>query len=364
MPDTRAPEEVCLWHLRDSGPLTSSDLVRLTGLSRPTVDSALRSLESQGVALVSVTSTGKAGRPSRMYTFGPTDVLVGVDIGKYTVRTAVADRGGHLLSMTEHHRSSDEKSFFDDLQAALAEVTDGQSVCGVGLAVPGIVKDQQLRLSRVLPELNSTDLVHIASDLVGCPVSLANDVKAAGLGEAHYGQGTPASSQLTVWLGRRISTAFTVNGDIVEGAHGLAGEITAALNTTWMPGSVYGEWDWPNGQSPLETAIRAEGGDSTSLASLDGYLTELAAPLATLVAMADPDLIVLAGALSEAPIDVAAMLETKLSCQLTVPLALSVTASRFGRYAVAVGALTLAYRDPRISLPTPLPPPTILRDPR
>ena len=357
-----SPEEQCLILLRDHRSLTASAIASRTDLSRPTIDAALRSLETAKVVTSDLRPTGKAGRPGRTYTFVPRDRMIGVDIGEHAIRAIATDRAGRILARYEADRVREPSrdTFLRDLDDVVRTVSEGASVAGVGLAVPGIVKSQKVKLSRVLPYLNDWDFHREIESLINVPLFVSNDVKAAALGEARLGAGTVDSSQVTVWLGRRVSTAVTLNGELFEGANGVAGEMTTAVGTQWTPGSVCGDWKWPEGRSPLETAERAHAGDAESLSSLHEYLEALADPLSRLVAILDPEVLVLAGALSETSAPLADFFATNLKERLTVPFLPRIKRSAHGRYSTAVGALYTAFTNPSApalahwQLPAPL----------
>ena len=163
--------------------------------------------------------------------------MVGVDIGEHAIRAIATDRAGRILARYEADRVREPSrdTFLRDLDDVVRIVGDGASIAGVGLAVPGIVKAQKVKLSRVLPYLNDWDFHREIESLINVPLFVSNDVKAAALGEARLGAGTVDSSQVTVWLGRRVSSAVTFNGELFEGANGVAGEMTTAVGTQWTP---------------------------------------------------------------------------------------------------------------------------------
>src|SRR5690625_7599667 len=86
----------------------------------------------------------------------------------------------------------------------------------------------------------SFDVASALEERTGAPVRIGNDVKLAGLGEARVGAGRAASSMLLVWLGRRVSTSVVMDGIVLQGAHGLAGEITAEIGRASCRGREWG----------------------------------------------------------------------------------------------------------------------------
>lgn len=363
----RSNELACLVALRDAGELTITDLMAATGLSRPTADGIARALEEGGAIESAIRPAQGAGRPARVYRFTADQLTVGLEIGLSTVRVVAADRAGVVVGRRQITRPEPtagadpepSASVLDNLEGAIDAVVGDRELAGIGLSLPGIIADQRVSLSRVLPALNTLDVAAALEDRTGAPVRIGNDVKLAGLGEARVGAGRAASSMLLVWLGRRVSTSVVMDGVVLQGAHGLAGEITAAVGTEWTQGSVYGAWTWPDGLGALETGQRAVDGDDSAGAALEDYLGDIARPLARLTAMIDPHLVVISGVLSESPAPIAPMLADALAERLTVPIVPEVTVADHGRYSSAIGALVTAYDDPGISGLTEwvLPPP-------
>lgn len=364
----RSNELSCLVALRDAGELTITDLMAATRLSRPTADGIARALEDGGAIESAIRPAQGAGRPARVYRFTADQLTVGLEIGLSTVRVVAADRAGAVVGRRQISRQEpapgadldSSAPVLADLKDAIDAVVGDRELAGIGLALPGIIADQRVSLSRVLPALNTFDIATALEDRTGAPVRIGNDVKLAGLGEARVGAGRAAPSMLLVWLGRRVSTSVVMDGIVLQGAHGLAGEITAAVGTEWTQGSVYGAWTWPDGLGALETGQRAVDGDDSARAALEDYLGDIARPLARLTAMIDPHRVVISGVLSESPAPIDRMLADALAERLTVPIVPAVTVADHGRYSSAIGALITAYDEPAISglARWVLPPPT------
>jgi predicted NBD/HSP70 family sugar kinase len=376
-PRNRSSHEwACLIALRDAGELSISQLSEVTGLSRPTVDKVARQLAADGVIDSSMRAAGGAGRPARVYRFPAEELVLGVELGLASIRVIAADRSGTVLDRRETLRrrpsqkepgataalepaSTDPTLILDDLVAAIDAVAGDRPVAGIGLAVPGIVDAQRVRLSRVLPALNATDIAMLLEGRTGAPVRIGNDVKLAGLGEARAGAGDRVPSMVLVWLGRRISSSVVIEGTVLQGLHGVAGEITVAVGSGWTQTSARGEWLWPYGGDAVHNARLAVEGDGAAQQALEGYLAEVGRSLSRLVGMIDPHAVVISGAVSESLAPIAHRMHEILSRELNVPFVPEVVAARHGRYSSAIGALLVAFDDPRVSevggwhLPTP-----------
>jgi glucokinase len=150
----------------------------------------------------------------------------------------------------------------------------------------------------------------------GLPVGIMNDVKAAALAEATRGALADVDWGVFLNLGTGIAAAYVLNGQVIEGAHGAAGEIGYQL-----PGTTAGR-AYADGHAPLEEAVSGKAlselasavvgrpvdtaeafalaeHDSAVRAVLDEALDLLACHLANLAVALDPQRIVLAGGLAQ-----------------------------------------------------------------
>ena len=85
--------------VRGGGLLRVSELVALTGLSRPTVDAVADDLVRLGWLDESAAETPRRGRPARSLSFrADAGYVAAVDIGEVKVRTAVADLNGEIVA--------------------------------------------------------------------------------------------------------------------------------------------------------------------------------------------------------------------------------------------------------------------------
>ena len=100
-------------------------------------------------------------------------------------------------------------------------------VAGVGISFGGPVSADQRRVvtSHHVPGWNDLPLVDVVSDSLGLPVAMDNDANVQTLGEWRYGAGRGTRSFVFVNVGTGIGGGIVVDGQLIRGAHGIAGEI-------------------------------------------------------------------------------------------------------------------------------------------
>ncbi|HMD44835.1 MAG TPA: ROK family protein [Acidimicrobiales bacterium] len=166
----------------------------------------------------------------------------GVDIGGTKVLGVAVDATDAIVSevrVATPHVSllgpSDPGS--GDMVAAVAEVvarlrrsvgwTGGSASPAVGVGVPGMCdRDGVLRFAPNLPSANGTPVRELLERaLPGTPVTVENDAALAALAEHELGAARGTAHALVVTLGTGIGGGLITEGRVFAGAHGFAGEI-------------------------------------------------------------------------------------------------------------------------------------------
>lgn len=159
--------------------------------------------------------------------------VLGIDIGGTNTVFGIVDARGHVVA------SSSIKTFkhlnFDDYVAELHdevvrlleanEATD--QIHGIGIGAPNanyytgeIVNPPNLPWGDTIP---LAEKVSIAFD--GIPVAVTNDANAAALGEMTYGAARGMKDFIMITLGTGVGSGIVVNGQVVYGHDGFAGEL-------------------------------------------------------------------------------------------------------------------------------------------
>jgi glucokinase len=160
------------------------------------------------------------------------DYAIGVDLGGTNLRAAAIRRDGKMLNKIAGSTPvgagrnaviSDMVLAIETLQAGLP----GQKLSGVGVGVPGfILMDKGIVVGAPnLPEFDNYPVRDEIEKRLGARVILENDANAAALGEKWMGAGRDVDDLILLTLGTGIGGGIIINGNILRGYLGMAGEI-------------------------------------------------------------------------------------------------------------------------------------------
>lgn len=153
--------------------------------------------------------------------------FLGIDIGGTNVSFAVVNEDAEF-SIEGSVSTADYESAEALAEAIYNEVKSDlkNGLEGIGIGAPSVNNsNQQIEYA---PNLNWGDVVPIQdifAEKFELPVIVTNDANAAALGEKFYGGAKELDNFAVLTLGTGIGLGLYVNGDIVYGANGLAGEI-------------------------------------------------------------------------------------------------------------------------------------------
>ncbi|WIX78885.1 ROK family protein [Amycolatopsis carbonis] len=223
------------------GPVSRVDVARRTGLSSAAVTKAARPFIEAGyleeLASAERTAPG-AGRPASPLAIRPDrEYFIGVKITGDDLIGVVTDLQAQIR-VAKHHplTSHDVDHVVRALVDLVAELLAGSAPDGatsfrdraycLGVAISGDV-DRDTGVVRYSPFLGWRDvpLAELLEVSTGLATTLENDVKALTVAEQWFGEGVGASSFALVTVGTGIGSALVLDGRLVGGAHGVAGEI-------------------------------------------------------------------------------------------------------------------------------------------
>lgn len=156
----------------------------------------------------------------------------GVDVGGTTVKLGLFTAEGELKDSWEiptHVENNGEKIIPDIADAILAKMAvlgiNKEDVLGIGVGVPGPVDKDGVVHRAVNLGWGNIELSKELNGLTGMKVVGGNDANVAALGEQWKGGGQGYNDMVLITLGTGVGGGIIVNGKIVVGDVGAAGEI-------------------------------------------------------------------------------------------------------------------------------------------
>ena len=286
-------DRTALEALFEHGPLTRNRLGELTGMSKPTAAQMVARLEQAG--LIAPVGEVSGGRGPNAVSYGVRDDLargVAIDIREHVIAAQVVDAldGDHPAveigtADTERTPEGDVRRAIDAAcEAAGVDSATVRFVC-VGVQAAISADGDHLSFTDTLPGWPELGARHRIADALGIEVELDNDVNLAAVAERATGAGQDAGSFALLWMSEGLGVAVDLGGTVHRGATGGAGEIG------YLP-------------VPRGTDVDTAAEDLTDLVGrgaferiddLDAYADRVAIVVAPVIAVLDPELIILGG---------------------------------------------------------------------
>lgn len=263
--------------------------------------------------------------------------VFGVDIGGTTVKLGFFTVDGDLLDKWEITTRKGEggKYILPDIVKSIEDKMAEKSVsredvAGVGIGVPGPVKDDGTVLRCVNLGWGVFNVEDEVEELLGLPAKVGNDANMASLGEMWQGGGKGFRSIVMVTLGTGVGGGIIMNGKMLSGTNGAGGEIghicvndsetevcgcgkkgcleqyTSATGITRMAERVLNNTDRPSKLrtvqyiSAKEIFDAAKEGDDLALELVEDHGRILGKALASVACVCDPEAFVIGGGVSKA----------------------------------------------------------------
>lgn len=163
---------------------------------------------------------------------GPGGALIaGVDIGGTNTAVGIVEEDGRLASSTMFPTRAHDSAgdFVRHLSKTIRQMVDGlpspARLCGIGMAAPAANWRTGTVESPANLRWGNVNLVAMVRDEFRLPVSITNDANAALLGEMSFGIARGLSNVILVTLGTGLGAGIAVDGAVVQGENGAAGEI-------------------------------------------------------------------------------------------------------------------------------------------
>jgi predicted NBD/HSP70 family sugar kinase len=339
----RANLSTIVRELHVSGPMSRSELVNRTGLTRSAIRGLIGELVGGNLAIEGPAALdGTPGRPSpvvRPDAHGR--VVLALEIAVDSLAAAAVGLGGEVFELVrvDLPRGRSSLTPIVDLLAELASTVRAalpadDVIIGTGVAMVGVVRRSDGMVS-MAPNLGWRDepLGERLADALGMdvPIAIANESDLAVLAEHRRGAARGVDDVLLVWGSVGVGGGLIVNGEPLTGSAGYSGEVGhIPVNPDGLPcrcGSI-GCWETEVGSSALlrraghppeggheavAAVLRdAENGSPTALEALAETGRWLGIGLAGVINVLNPDMVLLGGGLAPAYPFVRSALEAEL----------------------------------------------------
>jgi len=369
-------ERSVLEAIRTGAPISRAEIARRTGISKPTVSLALRTLVGNGIVRETSPDPGRPHYGAVFFEPVPEAALVlGLDIGARFLRGAISDLDGRVRARQDVELRSIDA---DSALTMLAELRDAlvlaagepaELIDSAVVGIPGVVDPVRgtVSLATNVPGLDGRDFASDLHRVLGLPAQLENDINLAALGEQWGGVARGVEDFLFLSIGTGLGAGLVVHGDLHRGRNGAAGELDYALAgfdddldpcadaVSRLAARLASRHDGGSTllppYEPREIFAAARADDALAREVVAEEARRIALYVMTVAAVADVELVVIGGGLGANGDLLLEPIRRDLGLRLPYPPRVEI--SSLGEAAILTGALAVGVRTARDNVSRP-----------
>lgn len=263
---------------------------------------------------------------------------IGVDVGGMSIKIGIFNEKKKLLDKfsinTVIRQINNEKLFLNDIFEEIEKYCNNNKlglkknkIKGIGFAMPGPVVNNQLIHAVNINWNKKYDIVRATKKRFGQNVKVVvfNDGNAATLGENSYTLKNKYKSMCLITLGTAVGTGIIINGELIEGKSGIAGELshiridystdakrcacgnvgcietlagTKGLKNIYK--SLLGKVKWDDSIDAKTIIDRAKAKDKIAIKAVETSFDGISSLIAILMHVFEPEVVVIGGGMSNA----------------------------------------------------------------
>ena len=367
------------------GPISRTDISKLTKLNIVTVSNYVNNFIEQGIVIEKGLDISSGGRRPTIVVLNPKSAYVaGVDLGVFHISAVLADLEGTIVAHTKAQRPRDSadsvvRVLSEEIEKVIANSgVDCKKIRGIQIGASGVI-DREVGTIRCTEGVASiyVPVTALLQDKFKMPVKLEHDVTTAAYGEWALGAGTDVDIMLFMYSG--VGCGMIINGEIYHGISGTAGEVSIKdqldIGDVWI-GNISALKPWAahlgipdearesiqkGGMSKisdlvqgkldkinLETIFEAVRlGDKLAIETVQRAGERLGVRVSFLVNLLNPGAVVIGGGVEAAgPVLIEAVKKMVRMCAFEeMANAVKIVPARLGENSVALGAASLVIRD-------------------
>ena len=160
-----------------------------------------------------------------------TKVTIGIDVGGTNTVFGFVDQEGNCIyesSIPTHSEQNADQLFerlFLNINNDFKKFSNEYELFGIGIGAPNA--NYYKGTVELPPNLNwgMVNVIDLVKKYSSLPAAITNDANAAAIGEMIFGAAKGMKNFIVITLGTGLGSGIVVNGELVYGADGFAGEI-------------------------------------------------------------------------------------------------------------------------------------------
>ncbi len=163
---------------------------------------------------------------------GEKQIVAGIDIGGTNTVFGLVDRKGNILAEDRIKTTYYDEvevyvaALYEKITVNLQKIEEDVELIGFGIGAPmGNINKGTIEYSAGLPWKGIIPLADIFKRHTDLPILVTNDANAAAVGEMIYGGAKGMKNFVVITLGTGLGSGFVIDGKLVYGHDGFAGEL-------------------------------------------------------------------------------------------------------------------------------------------
>jgi predicted NBD/HSP70 family sugar kinase len=366
-------EQLVLKLIQENEIISSSDLVKTTGMRPSTIFNILKELSSKSLVFFygKGNSTEKGGKKPYLWKLNKEAAyVIGLDIEVGEMTPVILDFSGGIIA--KKIIKLETGSTLDELSGTIIKVVneiidenniEREKILGLGVAFAGVVDNINgiVIMSSVLPEMNFPLLERLSS--LPFPTLIENNANAAAIGLKWNGYSKTKRNFLTILveIDKSVSglgIGIIMEGELYRGASFCAGElyphlptlkeILSTIRTKFIEGKILQNYVSSLESIDIEILLdAAKQGDEIARLAFSKIGDIVGQTIAPAVALLNPDTLIITGVVSELEDVIVESIRKAIELRVLAITSnkLNIIADKYHHYSVAVGAASLILED-------------------
>jgi predicted NBD/HSP70 family sugar kinase len=219
--------------ISNNGPINRAEIAKQLDLSIPTIMKIVDEFIHEGIVRTVGRGKSTGGKRPELYEIiKDAYYCIGVDLGRFRLKTIVADLQGEIIvkKVNDISQISDSQRVLEIIEKNIQEIIDNnafpqEKIMGIGLGVPGIIERETGKIL-YSPDFGweNVDFSTYLKEKFNLWVAIENSNRTEALGEKWLGVAQPANNIFSVNIGHGIGGAILKGDEIYRGSSGASGE--------------------------------------------------------------------------------------------------------------------------------------------